>query len=214
MTTKFNHLASAAAAIVAMAAIDAAKTEAAAQDDCFIGEIRQFGGTFAPRGWALTDGSLLAVSQFDALFSILGTTYGGDGRTTFALPDLRGRIPIGAGAGPGLSSYRLGQKVGAQTAVLTASTNPSHTHAAATDATLKATTTLANASSPVGALLADEQGENIYNSGTNLVDMDASAVASSTTLSTTGASAGYGIEQPSTVTNYIICIAGIYPSRN
>ncbi len=83
--------------------------------DPFIGEIMMFGGNFAPRGWALCDGQLLPISQNQALFSILGTTYGGDGRTTFGLPDLRGRVAVHAGSGPGLSSYRLGQKGGAET---------------------------------------------------------------------------------------------------
>ena len=83
--------------------------------DPFIGEITMFAGNFAPRGWALCDGQLLPISQNSALFSILGTTYGGDGRTTFALPDLRGRVAIHPGNGPGLSDYRLGQKGGAET---------------------------------------------------------------------------------------------------
>ena len=77
----------------------------------FIGEVFMFAGNFAPRGWAFCDGQLLAINQHQALFSILGTTYGGDGRTTFGLPDLRGRVPLHEGSGPGLSSYRLGQKV-------------------------------------------------------------------------------------------------------
>ncbi|MEO1370355.1 MAG: tail fiber protein, partial [Acidobacteriota bacterium] len=80
----------------------------------FVGEVRMFAGNFAPRGWAFCDGQLLAVSQNDALFSLLGTIYGGDGRTTFGLPDLRGRIPIHAGSGPGLSPRRLGAKSGSE----------------------------------------------------------------------------------------------------
>jgi microcystin-dependent protein len=94
----------------------------------FIGEIRMFGGTFAPRGWALCDGQLLSISTYTSLFSILGTTYGGDGRTTFALPDLRGRAPIHAGTGPGLSPKTLGQKGGTQTETLSIVQMPSHNH--------------------------------------------------------------------------------------
>ncbi len=90
-----------------------AEMEAPEYYDPFIGEISMFGGNFAPRGWALCDGQLLPISQYSALFSILGTTYGGDGRTTFALPDLRGRAPIHAGRGPGLDEVKLGQKLGA-----------------------------------------------------------------------------------------------------
>ena len=94
----------------------------------FVGEIRMFAGNFAPRGWAFCDGQLLAVSQNDALFSLLGTIYGGDGRTTFGLPDLRGRIPIHAGNGPGLSDRRLGSKSGSENVTLTTNQIPSHTH--------------------------------------------------------------------------------------
>ena len=83
----------------------------------FVGEIRMFAGNFAPRGWAFCDGQLLAISQNDALFSVIGTLYGGDGRTTFALPDLRGRVPIHAGQGPGLSERPLGSKGGVETTV-------------------------------------------------------------------------------------------------
>ena len=97
-------------------------------DEGFIGEITLFAGNFAPRGWALCDGQLLPVSQHDALFSILGTTYGGDGETTFGLPDLRGRVAIGAGAGPGLTPRRLGQKSGVEGVTLSVAEMPGHTH--------------------------------------------------------------------------------------
>ncbi|MEL7532442.1 MAG: tail fiber protein [Bacteroidota bacterium] len=90
----------------------------------FIGEIAMFAGTFAPRGWALCDGSLLPISQNTALFSLLGTTYGGDGRTTFALPDLRGRVAVHAGRGPGLSERRLGSKFGSETISFQSSGRP------------------------------------------------------------------------------------------
>jgi len=95
----------------------------------FLGEICWIGFNFAPRGWALCDGQLLSISQNDALFSLLGTTYGGDGRTTFGLPDLRGRSPIHVGQGPGLSNYQWGQKGGVETVTLTINQMPSHTHA-------------------------------------------------------------------------------------
>ena len=94
----------------------------------FVGEIRMFAGSFAPRGWAFCDGQLLAVSQSDALFSLLGTIYGGDGRTTFGLPDMRGRIPIHAGSGAGLSQRRLGARVGTEKETLTVNHLPAHSH--------------------------------------------------------------------------------------
>jgi microcystin-dependent protein len=96
--------------------------------DPFLGEISMFAGNFAPRGWALCDGQLLAISQNSALFSILGTTYGGDGRTTFGLPDLRGRFAIGAGTGPGLSNRRLGDEYGSSTHTLSVAELPAHQH--------------------------------------------------------------------------------------
>ena len=101
-----------------------------------IGEIRMFAGNFAPRSWALCQGQLLAISQNQALFSILGTTYGGDGRTSFGLPDLRGRVNIGPGTGPGLSTYRLGNKAGVENVFLNTLQIPSHTHIA--EGTVKA----------------------------------------------------------------------------
>lgn len=94
----------------------------------FIGQIIMFGGNFAPRGWALCDGQLLPISQYSALFSILGTFYGGDGRTTFGLPDLRGRVPMHPGNGAGLTQRQLGQKLGAENNVLTTPNLPSHNH--------------------------------------------------------------------------------------
>ena len=94
----------------------------------FLGEIRMFGFGFAPQGWAPCNGQLLPISQNTALFSLLGTTYGGDGRTTFALPDMRSRVPVCQGQGPGLSSYAEGQAGGAETVTLAATQMPGHTH--------------------------------------------------------------------------------------
>ena len=94
----------------------------------FLGQVILFGGSFAPRNWEFCDGQLLAISQWQALYSILGTTYGGDGRTNFALPDLRSRIPIGQGSGPGLTTRQLGSKGGSETVTLTTADMPSHNH--------------------------------------------------------------------------------------
>lgn len=199
---------------VGLLALQGALTPAVAQQECFIGEVKYWGGNFAPQNWAFTDGQLLAVSQFDALFSILGTTYGGDGRTTFALPDLRGRVPIGTGAGPGLTEVRLGQVGGQQMTTMTAANMPSHTHTAATSTTINATTLSGDSVDPAGRILSDDNTDNIYNSGPKDTAMINGAAASTTTLSASGGNQSFGNEQPSLATNYIICLYGIYPSRN
>ena len=124
--------------------------------DPFIGEIKMFAGNFAPRGWALCDGQLLAVSQNDALFSLFGTIYGGDGRTTFGLPDLRGRIPIHAGSGPGLSPRRLGAKGGAENVTLTTAQLPAHKH------DIFASSAGASAGNPLNNVSANTAPTNVY----------------------------------------------------
>lgn len=181
----------------------------------FIGQIIMFGGNFAPRGWAFCEGQLLAVSQNTALFSILGTTYGGDGRTTFALPDLRGRTPIGPGTGPGLSTHRLGQRGGSQTNTLTLLNLPSHSHSAA--GTVKAyfappigggetnNPTGANFSGPAG-------GTNVYSGSEANANMATNNV--SVTVGATGGGQSFSIMQPFECVYFIIALMGIYPSRN
>ena len=171
----------------------------------FVGEIRMFAGNFAPRGWAFCDGQLLAVSQNDALFSLLGTIYGGDGRTTFGLPDMRGRIPIHAGSGPGLSARRLGSKGGAESVTLTTNELPSHTHSVrASDATGTART-------PVNNYFAEESGANVYHAAplsSSVVNLDASSMTS------TGGSRSHTNLMPAICVNFIVALFGIYPSRN
>lgn len=167
----------------------------------FVGEIRMFAGNFAPRGWAFCDGQLLAVSQNDALFSLLGTIYGGDGRTTFGLPDLRGRLPIHAGSGPGLSPRRLGAKGGAENVTLTVNQLPSHTH------TFSGSTAPGTQSNPAGNVLAGRAGDNTYVEDTALTAMSSSSV------SNVGGSRSHTNLMPFLCINFIIALFGIYPSR-
>jgi microcystin-dependent protein len=171
----------------------------------FVGEIRMFAGNFAPRGWAFCDGQLLAVSQNDALFSLLGTVYGGDGRTTFGLPDMRGRIPLHQGQGPGLSSRRLGAKFGEESVTLTTNQLPSHTHGSA------AYNTEATVETPTGKVLAKPNNtEGIYtlpNAGNNVS-------LSPSTIINAGGSQSHTNLMPTLCVHFIMALVGIYPSRN
>lgn len=188
----------------------------------FIGQIVMFGGNFAPRAWAFCDGQLLAISSNSALFSILGTTYGGDGRTTFALPDLRGRVAIGPRQGPGLSDYRLGQRGGIEDVVLNQTQMPAHIHPASATATSTATMMAegqtGTVSTPAGNMLA--AGSNIFrpNARQDDVNMDPAMVSVNTDVQVTVGNAGNSLphenRQPYLAVNYIIALFGIFPSRN
>ena len=183
--------------------------------DPFLGQIEMFGGNYAPRSWALCDGQLLAISSNTALFSILGTTYGGDGRTTFGLPDLRGRVAMHPGSGPGLTPARLGEKKGNETTTLSVANMPTHNHGAGLHvSSANATQSAATAGSTIGTPGAisgrDFAGTFGFNAGTPDVAMNAGAV----TTANNGSSQAFSNEQPSTAVNYIICINGEYPSRN
>lgn len=169
----------------------------------FVGEIRMFAGNFAPRGWAFCDGQLLAVSQNDALFSLLGTIYGGDGRTTFGLPDLRGRIPIHAGTGPGLSPRRLGAKGGAEKVTLTVNQLPSHSHQ------MQASTATASETRPEGNVTGSNTPIDIYFENTpSTVSMNANNVLN------VGGSRSHTNLMPFLCVHFIIALVGIYPSRH
>ncbi|MEX1366849.1 MAG: tail fiber protein [Nannocystaceae bacterium] len=158
-----------------------------------------FGGNFAPRGWALCDGQLLAISSHSSLFSILGTTYGGDGVSTFGLPDLRGRAPVHAGHGPGLSNYRLGEKTGAETVTLTTNQIPAHTHQ------------LEAVGSPATSSDARNNGlgsAEIYVAGNPEAQMNPASIRN------TGGGQSHNNIQPVLAVNYIIALVGLYPSRD
>jgi len=196
----FRKFTTAAGAAILAAGIG---ISAASAQECFIGEVRMFAGNFAPRNWAFTDGQLLAISQNTALFSILGTTYGGDGRTTFALPDLRGRTAIHVGHGPGLTNRRLGEKLGTETNTLTANELPAHSHP------LQATTAAGDSNVPTGRLLADDGSDRIYASGPANTGMATDSVGQNPT-----SNQPVNNMQPSLGINHIICLFGIFPSRS
>lgn len=169
--------------------------------DPFVGEIRIFAGNFAPQGWAFCNGQLLAVSQFDALFSLLGTIYGGDGRTTFALPDLSGRVPLHMGAGPGLSNRTIGSKGGAEYVTLTTQQMPSHTHA------LAASGNIASQVSGKGNLLAKSTNIDLYSG-----DPPDTALAPQS-IDNVGGSQSHTNIMPYLSISFIIALFGIYPTR-
>jgi len=168
----------------------------------FVGEIRMFAGNFAPRGWAFCNGQLLAVSQNDALFSLLGTIYGGDGRTTFGLPDMRGRLPVHAGNGPGLSTRRLGAEGGSEQITLTVNHLPSHTHS------FQATDQLADTSIPANKALAKSSSGDVY------INENPDTALAGNAVSNFGGSQNHANLMPFLCVHFIIALIGIYPSRN
>ena len=168
----------------------------------FVAEIRIFAGNFAPRGWAFCNGQLLPISQNTALFSLIGTTYGGDGRSTTALPDLPGRAPMHPGRGPGLTDRRLGERGGVETVTLTEAQMPNHTHP------LQAAAEPADRPAPSGAVLARAVGAAPYGADTGHVAMADGA------LTPSGGSQAHNNLQPFLAINFIIALVGLYPSRS
>ncbi len=166
----------------------------------FIGEIRMFGGNFVPRGWAFCDGQLLAIAQNDVLFALIGTTYGGDGQTTFSLPDLRGRIPVHAGQGPGLSGYVLGQQAGVETVTLTQQQLPVHSHAA------QAQSGPGNQAAPSGGVWASS-GQNQFSGGAPNSPMGSSAIRP------VGGSQPHDNVAPYQALSFIIALEGVFPQQ-
>ncbi len=183
--------------------------------DQFVAEIRLFAGNFAPKGWALCAGQLISISQNTALFALIGTFYGGNGTSNFALPDLRGRIAIGAGQGPGLSSRSVGEQVGAETATLTVGQLPSHTHTIALNTpALAASSGKGNVQSPAGAVPAAEAAGVTATYSSNTPDTTLAATAVTGAPPSTGGGQPVSVEQPYLVLNYIIALQGIFPARN
>jgi microcystin-dependent protein len=172
--------------------------------DNFVGEIRLFPFNFAPTGWAMCDGQILPISQNTALFSLLGTQFGGNGTSNFALPNLQGTIPVGQGQGPGLSLYDIGESGGTATVNLSVSTIPSHSHSLP----VSATAGRVNIPSPSAVLGATGRGSP---------DVYAGSVTGSMSASSSGNAGGgqpHNNLMPYLVLNYCIALTGIYPSRS
>lgn len=178
----------------------------------YVGEIRMFGGNFAPAGWVFCDGRLLAISDNDVLFNLIGTTYGGDGQTTFAVPDLRGRLPIHQGTGSGLSTYTIGQSGGVENVTLTSQQIAQHGHV------LYGADTLGTTQNPTGAVPA-QYNKRPAGGGTGAVE-PGYAPAGNTVNMAANALSGGGGNQPHENTHPFLCVSfiislfGIFPSQN
>lgn len=164
----------------------------------YLGEIRMFGGNFAPQGWAKCEGQVLNITEYDALYTLLGTTYGGDGNTTFGLPDLRGRLPLHMGQGPGLSNYAIGAKAGSETVTLVTSQLPAHTHG------VRAQTGNGTVSTPTGSIWGT-------NSQSPYAKTEANATMAAQTTSA-GGSLPHDNMMPYLAVNFIISLLGVYPN--
>ncbi len=190
--------------------------------DEFIGTVKAFAFGFTPRGWLACDGQLLAIAQFQTLFSLLGTTYGGDGRTTFGLPDLRGHVPISQGASPGFTNRKLGEKGGVETNILSVAQLPAHTHTTDFNGqsvnafvgvpVVESPPSTTNPSTNVLAQ-ADIYAVSNPDKETNLNPFNAPVVGTSTS-SSVGNGSPVNNMQPYLTLNYCICLDGIYPPRN
>ena len=224
------------ASLAVSAAVVSSKVSACSIDP-MLGSMCVFAGNFAPRGFALAQGQLLPISQNTALFSLLGTTYGGNGQTTFALPDTRGRALIGAGQGPGLSFMSLAQTGGQETTTLTLNHMPQHSHSASTSvqllnmdssastAVLKGLAATSNSNTPTGKVLANSPGrDNIYSDGAPNVELNPESIElninldmlfdSTTTVGLAGGSQPFSVRDPYLAINWIIALQGVFPSRN
>jgi microcystin-dependent protein len=180
----------------------------------FIGEIKILGFNFAPRGYATCQGQILSIAQNTALFSLLGTYYGGNGQTTFALPDLQGRMPIGQGQGPGLPAYNMGQIAGVNNVTILTSNMPAHVHTAnALSIKLKASTANADEGSPDGNFPATTP-TGIYSGNGATPGVHTGGVDVSGTTDIAGGGQPIDIRNPYLTINYSIAIEGIFPSRN
>jgi microcystin-dependent protein len=172
--------------------------------DPILGQVALFGFNFAPKGWALCQGQILSISQNTALFSLLGTTYGGNGTSTFALPNLQSRVPVhvGSGPGPGLSLYDLGEEGGQETVTLTTNQIPGHTHQA------RATDTVGDDYGPANVIWAHDAAENSEYGATK------SGTFAGDALGTAGQTLPHNNRRPYLAMNYCIALVGVFPSRS
>jgi microcystin-dependent protein len=179
----------------------------------YLANMAIFAGNFAPRGWMFCQGQLLAIAEYDALFALIGTTYGGDGQTTFGLPDLRSRTSLHMGQGPGLNNYTLGQMSGSESVTLTTLNLPSHIHTTPviTGNPQASTDTTSGVNTP-GTNLVPASGATLYNTVTEGLTMG--PYSGSTVTPVAGGSQPAAVITPYLAMNYVIAVEGIFPSRN
>jgi microcystin-dependent protein len=170
----------------------------------YVGEIRMFGGNFAPQGWMFCEGQLLPITENETLFNLIGTTYGGDGQTTFALPDLRGRVPVHMGQGSGLTSRTIGESAGEERVTLTANQVPAHTHA------LQASSGAATTTNPSGAVWASGTGAQFSDQALDAPPMQQSPTPA---IQPTGGNQPHDNMLPYLCVSFIISLFGVFPSQ-
>lgn len=183
-------------------------------DSPFLGQIQPFGFSFPPSGWALCQGQIIAISTNAALYSLLGVMYGGNGQTTFALPDLRGRSLVGMGQGPGLTNIVQGEMAGTETVTLLSSNMPMHTHTATATSTLYAEGLPGTSTNPAGKMLGGITNGYINQDPAQDKALDPAAVQTSVTIGIAGGNLPFSIRDPFLGINYSIALEGIFPSRN
>jgi microcystin-dependent protein len=174
----------------------------------YLGQITIFGGNFAPSGWALCNGQTLPISQYSALFAILGTTYGGDGVQSFALPNLQGRVPLHWGQGPGLSNYVIGEQTGVENVTLSQQQMPMHNHQ------VKAVSAVGNQPAPTNFYLASGTDPVSSDNLNNFSDATPDVTLNSNSVSMAGGNRPFPVVQPVLALTFIIALVGIFPSRN
>jgi microcystin-dependent protein len=180
--------------------------------DPYLAQVIIFAGNFAPRSWMFCHGQLLSIANYTALFSLVGTTYGGDGQVTFGIPDLRGRVPVGQGTRSGGATYDLGQEAGTEQVTLLTSNLPMHNHPITVTASVGVSGAGATADDPDGALLTTTNAP-FYATGAAVGHL-AGTAPGTVAIGPAGSNASFSNRSPYLAINYIICVEGMYPSRN
>ena len=217
MKNTIQKIAMVGVAALGLSNVDTGK--AYAGPDPFVGEMMQFVGNFCPRGWASAEGQLLPISQNTALFSLIGTQFGGDGRTTFALPDLRGRVAVGIGRGNGLTPRVAGQMGGVETVILNPAQLPVHSHIATTTSAfaVKVGTEEGSEATPSSSvILAKPAGDGFVEAGEGSTPLNAESIVGSVNVSISNAGGSQSVlnEQPFLVIRTCVALQGVFPSRS